>query len=167
VRTKGGNRLAFTLLNPDATQAELVPMSVSIQAQLKSLGFDVKLQQTQDYAGVIKSRDFDALIVSFNSVQTGDPLFQLARSVGKDGGLNWGSYSNPQIDDLLTQLRAELDPARRQDLSRQIQQIAGNDIPNIYLAVAPIVSAYRTSAVTSFVPHPDDTYLIDSSLTVT
>ena len=79
-------------------------MSVSIQAQLKPLGFDIKLQQTQDYGGVIKSRDFDALIVSFNSVQTGDPLFQLARSVGKDGGLNWGSYSNPQIDDLLTQL---------------------------------------------------------------
>ncbi len=166
VRTKAGNRLAFTLLNPDATQAELVPMSVSIQAQLKPLGFDVKLQQTQDYGGVIKSRDFDALIVSFNSVQTGDPLFQLARSVGKAGGLNWGSYSNPQVEDLLTQLRAELDPNLRQELSRQIQQVAGNDVPNIYLAVVPIVSAYRTSSVTNFVPHPDDTYLIDSSLTI-
>jgi peptide/nickel transport system substrate-binding protein len=167
VRTKGGNRLAFTLLNPDATQAELVPMSVSVQAQLKPLGFDVKLQQTQDYGGVIKSRDFDALIVSFNSVQTGDPLFQLARSVGKDGGLNWGSYSNPQIEDLLTQLRGELDPNLRQELSRQVQQVAGGDVPNVYLAVAPIVSAYRTSSVANFVPHPDDTYLIDSSLSVT
>ncbi len=141
-------------------------MSVSIQAQLKPLGFDVKLQQTQDYGGVIKSRDFDALIVSFNSVQTGDPLFQLARSVGKAGGLNWGSYSNPQVEDLLTQLRAELDPNLRQELSRQIQMVAGNDAPNIFLAVVPIVSAYRTSSVTNFVPHPDDTYLIDSSLTI-
>jgi ABC-type transport system substrate-binding protein len=51
-------------------------------------------------------------------------------------------------------------------LSRQIQQVAGNDVPNIYLAVVPIVSAYRTSSVTNFVPHPDDTYLIDSSLTI-
>jgi peptide/nickel transport system substrate-binding protein len=167
VRTRDGKRLAFTLLNPDATQAELVPMSVSIQAQLKPLGFDVALQQTQDYGGVIKSRDFDALIVSFNSVQTGDPLFQLARSLGKAGGLNWGSYSNPQIDDLLTQLRGELDPGNRQALSRQIQQVAGADFPNIYLAVVPIVSAYRSGALSGFTPHPDDTYLIDKNLAIT
>ena len=32
------------------------------------------LQQTQDFGGVIKSRDFDALIMSFKSVQTGDPF---------------------------------------------------------------------------------------------
>jgi peptide/nickel transport system substrate-binding protein len=142
-------------------------MSVSIQAQLKPLGLDVKLQQTQDYGGVIKSRDFDALIVSFNSVQTGDPLFQLARSLGKDGGLNWGNYSNPRIEDLLTQLRGELDPTQRQALSHQIQEVAGSDIPVVYLAVAPIVSAYRTGSVSNFVPHPDDTYLIDSTLSVT
>jgi peptide/nickel transport system substrate-binding protein len=166
VRTLNGNRLAFTLLNPDATQAELVPMSVSIQAQLQPLGFDVTLQQTQDYAGVIKSRDFDVLIGSFNSVQTGDPLFQLARSLGTNGGLNWGGYSNSQIDDLLTQLRGELNPASRQALSRQIQQLAGSDIPIVYLAVAPIVSAYRTSTVLNFMPHPDDTYLVDAALAV-
>jgi len=166
-RSKGGKRLAFTLLNPDATQAELVPMSVSLQAQLKPLGFDVTLQQTQDYAGVIKSKDFDALIVSFNSVQTGDPLFQLARALGKAGGLNWGNYSNAQIEDLLTQLRGELDPATRQALSRQIQQLAGADVPSVYLAVAPIVSAYRTDKVVNFTPHPDDTYMIDGSLSVT
>jgi peptide/nickel transport system substrate-binding protein len=166
VRSKAGQRLAFTLLDPDATQAELIPMSVSIQAQLKPLGFDVTLQQTQDYAGVIKSRDFDALIVSFNSVQTGDPLFQLARSLGSTGGLNWNSYSNPQVDQLLTTLRGVLDPTQREDLSRQIQQTAGNDYPNVYLGVVPIVSAYRSSVLTNFTPHPDDTYLIDSSLTV-
>jgi peptide/nickel transport system substrate-binding protein len=166
VRAKNGMRLAFTLLNPDITQAELAPMSVSVQAQLKPLGFDVKLQQTQDYGGVIKSRDFDALIVSFNSVQTGDPLFQLARSLGKDGSLNWGSYSNPRVEDLLTQLRGELDQARRQALSRQIQELTGADIPIVYLAVAPIVSAYRAGKVNNFTPHPDDTYLIDSNLSV-
>ena len=167
VLTKGGKRLAFTLLDPDSTQAELVPMAVSIQAQLKPIGFDVNFQQTHDYAGVIKSRDFDALTVSFNSVQTGDPLFQLARTLGKDGGLNWGSYSNPQVDALLKQLRAELDPANRQALSRQIQQTAGADIPTVYLAVAPIVSVYRTATVMNFTPHPDDTYLIDTNLSTT
>ena len=167
IRANNGTRLAFTLLNPDITQAELAPMSVSIQAQLKSLGFDVKLQQTQDYGGVIKSRDFDALMVSFNSVQTGDPLFQLARTLGKDGSLNWGSYSDPRVEDLLTRLRGELDPTSRQALSRQIQELAGADIPVVYLAVAPIVSAYRSGKVNNFTPHPDDTYLIDSSLSVT
>jgi peptide/nickel transport system substrate-binding protein len=83
VRSKAGQRLAFTLLDPDATQAELVPMAVAIQAQLKPLGFDVNFQQTQDYAGVIKSRDFDALMVSFNSVQTGDPTFSTCSYTGQ------------------------------------------------------------------------------------
>ena len=92
---------------------------------------------------------------------------QLARSLGKAGGLNWGSYSNPQIDDLLTQLRGELDPANRQALSRQIQQLAGADLPNIYLAVVPIVSAYRSGALSGFTPHPDDTYLIDKNVAIT
>ena len=63
-------------------------------------------------------------------------------------------------------LRGELDPGRRQALSRQIQQTAGNDYPNVYLAVVPVVSAYRSSVVASFIPHPDDTYLIDSSMSV-
>ena len=167
VRTRNGKRLAFTLLDPDATQAELVSMSVSIQEQLKPLGFDVGFQQTQDYAGVIKSHDFDALMVSFNSVQTGDPLFQLARTLGSTGGLNWGSYANSQVDVLLTRLRGELDPGNRQMLSRQIQQLAGNDVPSVHLAVVPIVSAYRAGGLTGFTPHPDDTYLIDSNLKVT
>jgi ABC-type transport system substrate-binding protein len=166
VRNKAGTRLAFTLLDPDATQAELVPMSVSIQSQLKPLGFDVTLKQTQDYAGVIKSRDFDALIVSFNSVQTGDPLFQLARSLGSSGGLNWGSFADPQIDQLLISLRGELDPAQRKAVSDQIQQIAGSKYPNVYLAVVPMVSAYRASTLANFTPHPDDTYLIDASMSV-
>ena len=141
-------------------------MAVAIQAQLKPLGFDIGFKQTQDYAGVIKNKDFDALMASFNSVQTGDPLFQLARALGKDGGLNWGSYSNSQIDDLLVRLRGELDPSNRQALSLQIQQIAGADIPSVFLVVAPIVSAYRTASVLNFTPHPDDTYLIDTNLSV-
>jgi peptide/nickel transport system substrate-binding protein len=93
-------------------------------------------------------------------------LFQLARTLGKDGGLNWGGYSNPQVDELLLKLRGELDSSNRQALSRQIQQLAGADIPTVFLVVAPIVSVYRTSSVMNFTPHPDDTYMVDTSLAV-
>jgi ABC-type transport system substrate-binding protein len=86
--------------------------------------------------------------------------------LGKIGGLNWGGFSSAGVDDLLVQLRGELDPARRQALSRQIQTLAGDVIPDVSLAVAPIVSAYGSATVLDFTPHPDDTYLIGTRLAV-
>lgn len=166
VRVKDGKQLAFTLLNPDPSQPELAAMSVSMQGQLKVLGFNIQLQQAQESSSFTKNGNFDAMMRSNNSVQTGDPLFQLSRTFGKGGASNTGNYGNSQIEELLTQLRGELDPTKRQTLSRQIQQLAGNDVPDIFLAVVPIVSVYRTAKVKNFVPHPDDNYLINSAVSV-
>jgi len=70
------------------------------------------------------------------------------------------------VDDILGQLRVELDPTKRQALSRQVQAIVGKDVPDIFLVVVPLISAYRKSKVKNFTPHPDDTYLIDHTVAV-
>ena len=166
VRAKEGKRLAFTLTSADPSQPELTAIAVIMQGQLKPLGYDVQIQQAQDSSPFIKSGNFDGLMQSNNALQTGDPLFQLNRTFGAGGATNTGGYHNPQVDDILGQLRVELDPTKRQALSRQVQAIVGKDVPDIFLVVVPLISAYRKGKVKNFTPHPDDTYLIDHTVSV-
>lgn len=162
VRAKNGKRLAFTLLSGDPAQPELAAFAVSIQQQLKPLGYDLTITQVQNANDATKAGTFDAVLRSSNSLQTGDPLFALDRLFAVGGASNTGGYTNPQIIGLLDQLRPEIDPVKRQALSHQIQELARADIPDIFLTVIPLVVAYRTKTLKRFVPHPDDTYLISS-----
>ena len=46
----------------------------------------------------------------------------------------WTSYKNQKAEDLYTQLKAEGDPAKRHDLSAQIQKIVWDDAAQVYIA---------------------------------
>ena len=56
------------------------------------------------------------------------------------GQFNLGTFSNPQLDRLAPQLLGETDPAKRQALSRQMQEVVKADVPNIYLVGSPLAS---------------------------
>ena len=79
---------------------------------------------------------------------------------------NDGGYLNPQGLALMDQLRAELDPAKRQALSRQIQEIARTDVPFIYLVIMPITTVAKKGKLKGFAPHPNNEYFIDTSFSV-
>lgn len=165
IRVKGGQRLAFTLLSYPG-RAQLTPYAVSIQSQLKPIGFDVKVKEVQNVATEMKNGPWDAAMKSNNMLPTGDPPYELNRLLGKGGGDNVNNYTDPQIETLLGQLRIELDPAKRQALSRQIQEIAKADSPDLFLVVGPITTAYKKGKVLGYTPHPNDSYLISTDLTV-
>ena len=165
IRAKGGQRLAFTLLSYPG-RAQLTPYAVSIQSQLKPIGIDVQVKEVQNVTDVTKTGDWDATMKSNNMLPTGDPLYELNRLVGKDGGDNVGLYTSPQVEALLAQLRVVLDPARRQELSKQIQGVVKADSPDLFLVVGPITTAYKKGKIQNYTPHPNDSYLIDTGLTV-
>jgi len=165
IRAKGGQRLAFTLLSYPG-RAQLTPYAVSIQSQLKPIGFDVQVKEVQNVATEMKNGPWDAAMKSNNMLPTGDPLYELNRLLGKGGGDNVGLYNSAQVETLLAQLRLELDPARRQALSKQIQEVAKADVPDIFLVVGPITTAYKKGKVQNYTPHPNDSYLISTDLTV-
>jgi len=165
IRAKGGQRLAFTLLSYPG-RAQLTPHAVSIQSQLKPLGFDVQVKEVQNVATEMKNGPWDAAMKSNNMLPTGDPLYELNRLLGKGGGDNVNNYTNPQIETLLGQLRIELDPTKRQVLSQQIQALAKADVPDLFLVVGPITTAYKQGTVQNYTPHPNDSYLISTELTV-
>lgn len=165
VRVKDGKRLAFTLYSYPG-RAELTPMAVVIQSQLKALGYDIQVQQVQDITKQLRGGDFDASMYSINTLPTGDPLYLLGYSLSRSGGLNYGGYSNPQMEAVVEQLRFELDPNRRAQLAKQAQEIIKADVPNVYLVAAPLVFAYKKGKVKGFIPNPNDLYFIDSSISV-
>ena len=52
-------------------------------------------------------------------------------------------YSNPALDRLIEQARTETSEAKRADLYRQIQKIAYDDVPVVYLGYGTVPVVYR------------------------
>src|SRR5207253_3081814 len=82
-------------------------------------------------------QNVDMPMYSANMLVTGDPLYIFNQTLGKGGPANYGAYTNPQLESTLTALRSEADPAKRQALAVQAQQIVKEDTPNIYVLVVP------------------------------
>ncbi len=165
VRIKDGKRLAFTLYSYPG-RAELTPYAVSIQSQLKPLGYDIAVKEVQNVNDVFKTGDWDASMKSNNTIATGSPLYEYNRLLLTGGGDNVGKYSSPQMDALLAQMRAEVDPARQAALSRQVQELVRQDVPALFLVALPITTAYRKAKVTGYVPNPSDYYFLTNTLSV-
>jgi peptide/nickel transport system substrate-binding protein len=166
VRVKDGKRLSFTLFSYPG-RAELTPMAVQIQSQLKPLGFDIDVKQLP-YATLdaqhFKTGDWDASMLSYGTLPTGDPLYFFNQFLISGGPSNMGKYANSQLDAIVDQMRTETDPTRRTALVRQAQEIVKADVPMAYLVAAPVVYVYKKDKVQGFIPHPNDLYFIDSSI---
>ena len=165
VRAKDGRRLSV-LLYSYPQRADLTPMALSIQAQLKPLGFDIKVEQTQDITKTLASGDFDAAMYSLGMAPTGDPLYAISQTLWTNGAFNYGKYSNTQFDATVDRLRGELDAGKRQALSKEAQELLRVDVPNAYLVTSPLAYAYRKGKVQGLTLHPNDIYMIDTNLSV-
>jgi ABC-type transport system substrate-binding protein len=66
-----------------------------------------------------------------------DLLFNSASSI------NFSGWNTPQTDKILNAALTEQDPAKRNALARQFQEIFYRDIPEVIVAVRPTVTAMR------------------------
>jgi peptide/nickel transport system substrate-binding protein len=166
VRAKGGQRLSFQLLSAPA-RTEWTAMAVALQAQLKPFGYDIDIEQVKNIGDQLaQSQDFDAAMYSANMLVTGDPLYIFNQTLVKGGPANYGGYTNPQLETILQQLRAEADPTKRQALSRQAQEVVKADVANVYLVVVPFLAA-TSKKVSGYTLHPNDLYIVDNQIVVT
>jgi peptide/nickel transport system substrate-binding protein len=166
VRVKDGVRLAFTLFSAGGTGAPTAQAQV-IQAQLKPLGFDVQVQERQDlFSAILPADEWDAAMTSFATLPTGDPLYLYTVTLLTGGDFNYGKYSNAHVDRIIEQMRGELDEARRQALSLQVQESFKADVPYACLVAQPRVEAFRKAKLKNYTPHPNDLYFIDSQMSV-
>ena len=103
--------------------------STILQANLKQLGIDAKvdLGEWGKFIGGVRDKKFD---IAFFSYSAGFPdPDKLSASFQTNGSDNYYSYSNPQVDDLLTQARKINDFDKRKDLYVQVQKILMDDLP--------------------------------------
>jgi peptide/nickel transport system substrate-binding protein len=128
VRTKGGQRLRFTVMlkNFDRT---LEQVFVIAQQQLQPVGVDLQIERVEP--GVFPQRmragNFDALSRVWNPVYDPDQS-NLLRT-----GNRYGGYSNPQVDALLDRTLATLDRAKRKQAFMALQRLLSQDLARLYL----------------------------------
>lgn len=81
------------------------------------------------------SGDFQALIFGWSGRP--DPDGNLYNIFHTGGGLNYGGYSVPQVDDLLEKARAASDQSQRKDLYQQAQKLIVDDTPMAFFNFVP------------------------------
>ena len=97
-------------------------MTQVMQSNWSEIGFDIELQEvgTSDFLSIRSSREGFTLIVGGHSGGA-DPDY-MHEEHHTDGGQNYGGYSDPTVDDLLTQGRTTFDVAERKDIYDQAQR---------------------------------------------
>ncbi|WP_435926974.1 ABC transporter substrate-binding protein [Dryocola sp. BD613] len=145
-----GATLTFYVTEGGSGMLDPVPMATAIQADLKAVGLNVKIEtyEWNTYLSKVNAGLDNQTHMAEMAWMTNDPdtlpfLTLRTDAWPKKGGFNSGYYSNPQVDRLLEQARLTTDNARRGQLYRQVQQIVHQDAPWIFVA------NWKQNAVTS------------------
>lgn len=130
---------------------EISVVANAVQAAGKQIGLDVRLKAVAPEAytsifvdaGARKGLD---LVITNGYDNTPDPLefYQYLRT-GDFG--NYGNWSNAEFDAIFDKANAEPDPARRAELTAELQRITVRELPIIPLYDAPY-SVFLGSRVT-------------------
>jgi peptide/nickel transport system substrate-binding protein len=144
---KGGKRLSFNISTTQGnklreTQEELV------QAQAKEFGFEIKIKNADAdvlFGEWLPQGQFDisnfAWVGTPFAVSSNDPIFRTGSAQ------NYGKYSNPKFDQLMTQAISDLDPKKSAELANQADQILWDDMATLPLYQKPQLLAYRNTFV--------------------
>jgi len=136
VRMKDGRALRITLKTGGATDAVASDVAELIQANLKAVGIDCRLENEElqtFFSDVSASRFQLALRGNILSPYPDDYKWYDSSQTRANGGYNFGFYSNPRIDAAIESARtAPSVAASRADLNRY-QRLAARDLPAIYL----------------------------------
>lgn len=141
IRVKNGRRLSFGLMSPSSS-ASRHQYAVLLQAALKKVGADVRLEET-DFATFVAKQNthtFDTEISLFATDPSVSGFKQTWSTAGisKDGS-NFTAYSSPTVDALLDSATATFDPARTRAYARRAFETIIEDAPAVWLYQPPTV----------------------------
>ncbi len=111
--------------------------ATAVQDMLKDIGLNASLQAFGDFPAYIQQLDsleFDMAVWGWaNSNDADSALNQTFSSDFVKVFPNWGSYSNPRVDELLDTAATELDSNRRAELYTEAQKILVEDAAGLFL----------------------------------
>jgi peptide/nickel transport system substrate-binding protein len=117
-------------------------LAQAVQASVADGGFDVEITPVE-YSSLLEVQeqgDFDLLQLGWSGRV--DPHGNMFNFLSTGAGNNYSGYSNPDVDDLLTEAATVIDPAERAELYGQVVTQVQEDNPVIYL--------YRTRNLTGY-----------------
>ncbi|MDR7417286.1 MAG: ABC transporter substrate-binding protein [Armatimonadota bacterium] len=132
VRVKDGQRLSFTCAVITGDRARR-PLAEIAQQDLAAVGIEMRIVE-RPVATILEQLPKGQLDASlFNWTYNSGPAEPDPQTTLRTGGVrNFASYSNPRMDELLTQGVREVDIRKRQRIYNEVQQIFVEDVPIIY-----------------------------------
>ena len=99
----------------------------------ENLGIDIEISVVERSLVVEEyKKDFDLVLstIFHSPVKNHTPLWQVVWTTG--ASQNFGKYSNPEFDDIVTELNGELDPMKRAELFRQGEELLDSNPPQFH-----------------------------------
>ena len=136
-----GSTLTFYVTEGGSGMLDPVPMGTAIQADLKKVGLNVKIEtyECNTFLGKVNPGLEGKADMAEMAWMTNDPdtLPFLALRTGAwpdKGGFNSGYYSNPEVDVLLEEARRNTSQTVRAALYKEMQRIVYDDAPWAFIA---------------------------------
>ena len=137
LRNKKGDLFTFTIITNQGNQNRK-NTALIIQQRLKQIGVTVKLrviEWTVFLKEYVDKRRFDAVILGWTIPPDPDGYDVWHSSRMAKGGLNFVSFSNPEVDRLLVKARHTLSRKVRKPLYDRFQDILHREAPYVFLYV--------------------------------
>lgn len=140
--------------------ATIEQLAVFLQTSFKQVGVDMQIQKDTP-AIFAQGQDSHTMSAWIRDLlwYVDDPGYTAAFMFVSKGATNWVNYSNPQIDQLVTQMSLLAndgpDRAQKQVLAEQYQKIVIDDAPLLYLAQINFQLAVR-SDIAGYQQGPDN-----------
>lgn len=123
IRERDRRPFAFTLIYPAGMQEVTDRMAAWMQQSWATVGVRATLERVETKAFYQRRREhrFEAQMASWSFTPVADQ-YEIYHSSAREGGLNYGGFSDAEVDRLIEQGRRTIDPAARQAIYLELQQ---------------------------------------------
>lgn len=125
-------KFSVELLNPGADWERYLTV---YKEDLKKVGIEIQLKQMEwnAFQKTIQDGNFDLVALVFGGVVENDPKqIWHTQSISKEGS-NMAAYSNPTVDKLIDEARAEMNFEKRKTKMQKIYNMIADDHPFMFL----------------------------------
>jgi peptide/nickel transport system substrate-binding protein len=129
----GGKADGFSFTFEGSNNAIDLQVLQLVQAQIQQVGLKMDITQVDTAKQIADTvaHNFQATWAQWSGRP--DPDGNTYNHFHTDGGMNYGAYSNPEVDKLLEQARAVSDHEQRKQIYSQVTKLLQEDVPAIFI----------------------------------
>lgn len=134
---------SVTLLS-SASNARHVSIATMVESSCEEAGFDITLDLDNNWSDKIGTESWDAVLFQWSGTGT---IAATESLYVTDGGLNFGGYSDPEVDAIWAEINALTDPTRAPELKSQLEERLWATMYSLPIATQPAVTAFADRVV--------------------